>query len=83
MPKWNQDTKINGWKSATEQSNEQWVIDVSYFMAQADGRCHLVAVIDCRERWLGWWVSGLTKASLAVATFEDDIIRLNPPVLGL
>jgi len=55
--------RVQGSKSVTPQANSRWAIDITHLFTKQDGWCHLVAVIDCGDRYLvGWRFSRSGKA---------------------
>ena len=78
--------RVKGLKSVTPQSNSRWAIDMTHLFTRQDGWCHLVAVIDCSDRYLvGWRFSRSGKAGISAGALEDALIRENiiPNVHGL
>ncbi len=68
--------RVQGMKSATPQVNSRWAIDMTHLFTKQDGWCHLVAVIDCCDRYLvGWRFSMSGKAGISAGALEDALIR--------
>jgi len=78
--------RVKGMKSVTPQANSRWAIDMTHLFTKQDGWCHLVAVIDCSDRFLvGWRFSRSGKAGISAGALEDALIRekIIPNVHGL
>lgn len=68
--------RVQGMQSATEVSNRRWAIDMTHLFTKQDGWCHLVAVIDCGDRYLvGWRFSQSGKAGISAGALEDALLR--------
>jgi len=44
--------RVNGLRSDTPLINHRWEIDMTHIFTRKDGFCHLVALIDCCDRYL-------------------------------
>jgi len=78
--------RVQGSKSVAPQANSRWAIDMTHLFTKQDGWCHLVAVIDCYDRYLvGWRFSRSGKAGISAGALEDALIRekIMPKVHGL
>lgn len=78
--------RVKSMKSVTSQANSRWAIDMTHLFTKRDGWCHLVAVIDCCDRFLvGWRFSRSGKAGVSAGALEDALIRekIKPDVHGL
>lgn len=68
--------RVKGLKSVAAQVNSRWAIDMTHLFTKKDGWCHLVAVIDCCDRYLvGWRFSKSGKAGISAGALEDALIR--------
>jgi putative transposase len=70
--------RVQGIQSVTPQANSRWAIDMTHIFTKRDGGCHLVAVIDCADRYLvGWRFSRSGNAGISAEALEDALIREN------
>ena len=68
--------RVKGLKSVAAQVNNRWTIDMTHLFTKQDGWCHLVAVINCCDRYLvGWRFSKSGKAGISAGALEDALIR--------
>jgi putative transposase len=68
--------RAQGLKSVTTELNKRWAIDMTHVFTKNDGWCHLVALIDCCDRYLvGWRFSRSGKAGVSAGALEDALIR--------
>jgi len=68
--------RVKGMKSVARQVNSRWAIDMTHVFTKQDGWCHMVAVIDCCDRYLvGWRFSKSGKAGFSAGALEDALIR--------
>lgn len=68
--------RVQGMKSVSSQVNSRWAIDMTHLFTRKDGWCHMVAVIDCCDRYLvGWRFSKSGKAGISAGALEDALIR--------
>jgi len=78
--------RVKGMRSAVATPNTRWAIDMTHLFTKRDGWCHLVAVIDCHDRYLvGWRFSRSGTAGVPAGALEDALIqeRLVPGSAGL
>jgi putative transposase len=62
--------------SVAPHINSRWAIDMTHLFTAKDGWCHLVAVIDCYDRYLvGWRFSKSGKAGIPAGALEDALIQ--------
>jgi putative transposase len=78
--------RVKGMRSSVATPNTRWAIDMTHLFTKRDGWCHLVAVIDCHDRYLvGWRFSRSGTAGVPAGALEDALIRehLVPGSAGL
>jgi putative transposase len=78
--------RVKGMRSSVATPNTRWAIDMTHLFTKRDGWCHLVAVIDCHDRYLvGWRFSRSGTAGIPAGALEDALIRehLVPGSAGL
>lgn len=78
--------RAKGLRSDTPLINHRWAIDMTHIFTKQDGWCHLVAVIDCCDRYLvGWRFTRSGSAGFCAGALEDALIRqhIEPKSTGL
>ena len=70
--------RVRGRKSVSAAKNRRWAIDITHVFTKRHGWCHLVAIIDCFDRYIvGWRFSRSGKASVSAGALEDALLREN------
>jgi len=78
--------RVKGLRSDTPLLNHRWAVDMTHIFTRKDGWCHLIALIDCCDRYLvGWRFTRCGSAGFCAGALEDALLQqhIAPKSTGL